>query len=322
MLAALHRGLARSTRLAVLLALVATTGCADGSAIACRVGADCASGVCRSDGTCARPMPDAGLPVDAAPTADDALTPPPSDTGPTSDSGVRLCAPDRDGTITRAEVPLRAGLYATFRIAEDAVVSTAGVTMGGARRWDLSGALPGDRDARVELRSPSGAWWAGEFPRATYATALSASSENLGVFEVRDDALVLLGVVSPESGPTQTRLTYDPPVPVLRLPLREGATWNVTSTVRGQALGVISAYTETYTFVADASGTIATPFGDIDVIRVRSELDRTQGLVPLDARRSFAFVSECLGTVATITSRSFETAAEFTQASEVRRLSP
>lgn len=296
--------------------------CADGSGTACRVGADCASGVCRSDGTCARPMPDAGPPpADAPALAEDAFVAP-SDAGPEADSGARLCAPDRDGTITRAEVPLRAGLYATFRIAEDAVVSTAGVTMGESRRWDLSGALTGDRDERVELLSPAGAWWAGEFPLATYATELSASSENLGVFEVREDALVLLGVVSPADGVTRTRLTYDPPVPVLRFPLREGDTWTVTSTVSGQALGVISAYTEEYTFVADAHGVVATPFGEIEVLRVRSELDRTQGLVPLDARRSFAFVSECLGTVATIGSGSFETTAEFTMASEVRRLSP
>ncbi|GAB4206159.1 MAG: hypothetical protein OHK0013_22590 [Sandaracinaceae bacterium] len=321
MLAALHKTPTATLPVALLSALLGA-GCADGSGTACRVGADCASGVCRSDGTCARPMPDAGTPVDAAAPTVDAHTPPPTDTGPATDSGARVCAPDRDGTITRAEVPLRAGLYATFRIAEDAVVSTAGVTMGGARRWDLSGALTGDRDERVELRAPAGAWWAGAFPLATYATELSASSENLGVFEVREDALLLLGVVSPESGLTQTRLTYDPPVPVLRFPLREGDAWTVTSTVSGQALGAVTAYTEEYTFVADASGTIATPFGEVAVIRVRSELERTQGLVPLDARRSFAFVSECLGTVATVTSRSFETDAEFTAASEVRRLAP
>jgi hypothetical protein len=311
-----------SVALGLIVAALGLVACADGSGTACRVGADCASGVCRSDGTCARPLPDGGTPPSDAPApADDAFTAP-ADAGPEADSGARLCAPDRDGTITRAEVPLRAGLYATFRIAEDAVVSTAGVTMGATRRWDLSGALTGDRDARVELLSPAGAWWSGDFPLATYATSLSASSENLGVFEVREDALVLLAVVSPEDGLTRTRLTYDPPVEVLRFPLREGDTWTVTSTVSGQALGAITAYTEEYTFVADARGVIATPFGEIDVIRVRSELDRTQGLVPLDARRSFAFVSECLGTVATVTSGSFETTAEFTDASEVRRLSP
>lgn len=85
---------------------------------------------------------------------------------------------------------------------------------------------------------------------------------------------------------------------------------------------MITAYSESYTFVADSSGVIATPYGEIDVIRVRSELTRTSGFATLDTRRTFAFVGECFGTVATVTSQSFESDSEFTDASEVRRLAP
>lgn len=307
----------------LLLAAVAVViaGCADGSATSCRVGADCVSGICNSDGTCARPRSDAGADDAPSPPADDAFTPTP-DAGPVPDSGARICTPNGDGSITREESPLRAGLYATFRIAESTPVDTAGTMTGGERRWDLSSALAGDHDERIELLSPTGTWWSGEFPLASYAARLSASSDNLGVFQIRDDALVLLGVVSPADGVTRTLLENDPPVEVLRFPLRMGDTWSITTTVSGQALGVVSAYTEDYTFVADASGVVVTPFGEVDVIRVRSELDRRQVALPLDSRRSFAFVSECLGTVATITSTSFETDAEFTMAAEVRRLAP
>ena len=323
-----HRRTALSPALALALGLapaLAAAGCADGSHQSCRVGADCASGVCLTDGTCGRPRTDAASPgTDAGMIVEtpDAFVGPGLDTGPTPDSGVRVCSPDHDGTITREESPLRAGLYATFRIAENATVDTAGTTTGGTRHWDLGTALSGDHDERVELLSPEGAWWAGDFPLATYAARLSTSSDNLGVFRVTDTALQLLGVVSPESGFTQTELTNDPPVDVLRFPLREGDTWTITTTVSGQALGVVSAYTEEYTFVADASGSITTPYGDIDVIRVRSELSRTSGFATLDQRRSFAFVGECFGTVATITSTSFETQMDFTRASEVRRLAP
>ncbi|MBX7191694.1 MAG: hypothetical protein K1X94_06540 [Sandaracinaceae bacterium] len=300
------------------------TACADGSHMACRVGADCASGVCNSDGTCGRPRQDAGMGTSDTGTTEmpDAFVVTTSDSGPVPDSGARVCSPDHDGTVTRAESPLRAGLYATFRIAEDATVSTAGTTSGGARRWDLSGALSGDHDERVELLSPDGAWWAGDFPLATYAARLSASSDNLGVFQVTDTSLLLLGVVSPTDGFTQTKLTNDPPVEVLHFPLTEGSSWTSSTTVSGQALGVVTAYSEEYTFVADASGVLATPYGEIDVIRVRSELTRTQGFATLDTRRTFAFVGECFGTVATVTSQSFETAMDFTDASEVRRLAP
>jgi len=307
--------------LALAALALAFAACADGSGTSCRVGADCASGICNSDGTCARMRGDAGATDAASPPADDAFVVAP-DAGPVADSGTRLCAPNGDGTITRDESPLRAGLYATFRIAESTAVDTTGTGTGSERRWDLSGALPGDRDERVELLSPSGAWWAGEFPLASYAARLSASTDNLGVFQIRDDALVLLGLVSPADGLMRTLLTNDPPVEVLRFPLRMGDTWSTTTTVSGQALGIVSAYTEEYTFVADASGVVVTPFGEVDVIRVRSELDRRQVALPLDSRRSFAFVSECLGTVATVTSTSFETDAEFTMAAEVRRLAP
>ncbi len=297
-------------------------GCADGSGMACRVGADCATGICNSDGTCGRPRTDAGTTDAFVPTSPDAFTPIGSDSGPSPDTGVRVCTPDGDGTITRAESPLRAGLYATFRIAEDATVDTVGTMSGGARRWDLSGTFTGDHDERVELLSPVGAWWAGDYPLATYAARLSASSDNLGVFQITDTALRLLGVVSPTDGVSRTNLENDPPVEVLRFPLREGDTWTTTTSISGLALGVVAAYTEEYTFVADSHGVIATPFGDVDVIRVRSELERTSGFATIDTRRSFAFVGECFGTVATITSDSFETDSEFTRASELRRLAP
>jgi len=303
------------------LAMAALAGCADGSGTSCRVGADCASGVCMSDGTCARPRSDAGATDAASTPADDAFAPA-SDTGPVPDSGARICRPDGDGAITREESPLRAGLYATFRIAQSASVSTAGVSVAGQRRWDFSGALSGESDERVELLSPTGAWWGSEFPLASYAARLSASSDNLGVFQIRDDALLLLGLVSPADGVTRTLLTNDPPVEVLRFPLRMGDTWTTRATVTGQALGVVAAYTEAYTFVADASGVVVTPFGEVDVIRVRSELDRTQLGVPLDSPPRFAFLSEFPGPVATVTSTSFEADTEFTMAAELRRLAP
>jgi hypothetical protein len=289
------------------------------------VGADCASGICLSDGTCALRRNDAGMggtDDTGSMVTPDAVVAPMSDAGPVPDSGARVCSPDRDGTITRAESPLRAGLYATFRIAENATVDTAGSLSGGERRWDLSGAFSGDRDERVELLSPEGAWWAGDFPLASYAARLSASSDNLGVFQITETSLLLLGVVSPEAGVTQTKLDNDPPIEVLRFPLRQGDTWMTETTVSGQALGVITAYSESYTFVADTSGVVATPYGEIDVIRVRSELTRTSGFATLDTRRTFAFVGECFGTVATVTSQSFETDSEFTDAAEVRRLAP
>lgn len=298
-------------------------GCADGRTD-CRVGADCPSGVCRSDGTCAMPR-DAGasdVPLDEtdAPTSDAPIEM--ADAGDL-DAGGRVCSGNHDGIVSRDEVPLRAGLRATFRIAEDATVSTAGTSSGGVRTWDYTGSYPGDADVLVELQAPGANWWAAEFPTATHAARLAQSSTNVGVFQITDDALLLLGVASPEPGTfTQTLLTYEPPVTVLAFPLENGDTFSTTSTVSGQAVGVAVFYTETYSSVVDAAGMLRTPFGNIDALRVRTEMTRTSGLATLTSQRQFTFVGECFGIAAVITSGAFETEVEFTNASEIRRLAP
>jgi hypothetical protein len=307
----------------VVLVLASLVGCAEGR-MSCRVGADCPSRVCMSDGTCASTR-DAG-PVDAPLAMTDASeeidAAAADDTGMPTDGGGLVCAPDHDGVVTRAEVPLRAGLRANFRIAEHATVSTAGTTSGGARTWDYSGSYTGDHDELVELLAPGANWWAAEFPAATHAARVAASSDNLGVFQINDDALLLLGVVSPDGGATQTLLRYDPPVTVLAFPMAEGNTFTTTSNVTGTVLGVFGTYMEEYTSVVDASGTLVTPFGETAALRVRTEMVRTSGFATLTSQRQFTFVAECFGIAAIIVSDAFESDVEFTSAAEIRRLSP
>ncbi|MCC6619733.1 MAG: hypothetical protein IT385_00670 [Deltaproteobacteria bacterium] len=317
----------------------ALAGCGEDAGAACRVGADCASGVCRGDGTCA--PPGGTGPSDTALDGGDADASGDEDTRRDVGTGGELgadvptgaevddadevtsgvCAPIDDEVITRAEVPLRAGLYATFRIATEVAVDLAGGVVDGVRTWDLVGPYDGDADARVELGDPTGAWYTTHFPGATYAARLSSTEDYLGVFELQDDALLLRGVVSPEDGLFATRLEYDPAVVVLRFPLEVGATWTSDATVTGLTLGVPSLATEAYASEVDAAGRLVTPFGTFDVLRVRTTLTRTVGLV-VTTLRQMAFVSPCFGTVALVVSGSGEGAAEFTEAAEVRRLAP
>ncbi len=314
-----------SRLLTTALAALALAGCPDGRSM-CRVGADCPSGVCRSDGTCSNPrdagVPDAPVEASDAPTETEDAPVEMSDVG-TTDAGARVCDGNGDGIVSRAEVPLRAGLRATFRIATDATVSTAGTGSGSDRTWDYTGSYPGDEDVLVELQAPGANWWAAEFPTATHAARLAQSSTNLGIFQITDDALLLLGVASPTPGTfTQTLLTYDPPVTVLAFPLESGDTFSTTSTVSGQAAGVAVFYTEEYSSVVDAAGTLRTPFGDVEALRVRTEMTRTSGLATLTSQRQFTFVGECFGIAAVITSGAFESDVEFTDAAEIRRLAP
>jgi MFS family permease len=304
--------------LAGVTALVALAGCsASGGFATCRVGTDCGSGVCGSNGQCVEPD-DAGNTVpDAAPTSTTDASFPMTDAGP-----VPGCVPNSDGTITAGEVPLKAGLKATFKVATNVTVDVAGKTQNdGTRTWDFSGALNGDHDRLVTTDAPNGSWWAPGFGGATYATRLSESADLKGVFEVSGSALLLRGVVSPTDGLTKTNLTYNPSVPAIQFPLKSGTAWNVNANVTGQAQGVYSIYTEQYASQVDARGSLKTPFGTFSVLRVRTVLTRTVGAL-ITVTRSFAFVAECFGTVATVTSQPNELQTEFTNASEITRLTP
>ncbi len=289
--------------LAAALGLVA--GCSRSNPATCDDHTDCPSGFCRADHTCAPDdEPDAGG-TDA--------------TGPDAATG---CAPDHDGTLTRDELVMAAGQTARFRVATDVAVDTAGVLgAGGARTWTFAAAATGDRDLDLTLVAPAGQWWAASFPAASYAARLSAESPLLGVMRLDDAGVALLGVVSPEAGLSRTELTYDPPVPIIPTPLPPGASWNVTATVSGLASGVAAFYSERYQGRVDAIGDAATPFGTFPVRRLAVDLTRTVGAL-VTTRRSFAFVAECYGTVATIASQDYEQGSEFTDAAELWRLAP
>lgn len=291
---------------------------------ACRVGADCASSVCLSNGSCAPVAaptdagedggePDGGFQADAGDAAADGGF----------DGGTSVtCAPNHDGTITSAELPLRAGLRATYRAAEDVTVSTAGTTgADGGRVWSFDGALSGDASSLWETESPAGAWWAADFPTATYSARLSVSSELRGVFEVKSDGLYLLGVVSKTSTYPSTKVSYSPAVKVFALPLSSGASWQTNSTVSGTYVGTAVYYTEAYSSSVDATGEARTPFATFPVLRVRTVLTKNVGGF-ITVTRTFAFASECFGPVAQVVSQSNESSVEFTDAAEVRRLAP
>jgi hypothetical protein len=290
----------------LLVAALQQAACAGSPADRCEQDEDCPSGFCRADRTCGPGAVDAG-----------------ADGGdPDRPDAPAGCVPDHDGTIGRDELPLAPGRTATFRIARDTAVDTAGQLDGqGRRRWDLSGALAGDQDTALALLDPEDAWWRAAFPAADYAARLSVASDLLGVFALTDTRLRLLGVVSPAGGALRTELTYDPPVDVLVLPLTPTSTWTVESTVSGLAQGVASYYHERYQSRVDALGTLVTPYGELPVSRVAVDLRRQVGAA-FTTRRSFAFVAECYATVATVVGQDFDTGAELSQAAEVWRLAP
>lgn len=234
------------------------------------------------------------------------------------------CTPDGDGSITREEVPLRAGLRAVFEVANDVEVDTTGRQEDGERTWDYAKEYPGDHAEVIELQSMEGKWFRSDFPDADYAMKLAGDSDELGVFKTTREALLMVGVVSPEDDGTTTNVEFDPPVPILDFPLEEGKIWQHEADASGThaTWGPVT-YSETYTMEVDSAGTLKTPYGSFEVLRVYTSLDResTYSGFPLGSVRTFAFVAECFGTVATIRSKQDESEKEFEEAAELRRLS-
>ncbi len=297
--------------LSLLVLTVLAAACSVYSNPACRVGADCASGVCDADGMCG--VPSSGGTGGATTT-----------TGTSASSGgSATCSPNHDGTITRAEVPIAPGLHSTFLAAEDAGVNTAGTTgEDGGTTWDLSVTFSGDHDEAVDTLALGPQWFGAAYPGASYAAVLSDTSPLLGIFTLSDSALTLVGVASPAAGSTQTELHYSPGVTVLAFPLQMNATWSTTSTVTGVADGVDVLYTETYDSTVDAAGALKTPYADFDVLRVDTLLTRVVGVL-VTTTRTFSFVTECFGNVATMVSNTDDTlTVDFTTAAEVSRLAP
>ncbi len=216
--------------------------CSSNPSVACHAGADCASGICLSDGTCAPVTGQDGGTGQDSNAPGDANS---DDVAQSSDAPVTGCVPNNDGTILASEVPLQAGLHANFRVATNVTVDTAGTSQtNGTRAWDLSGALSGDQNVQIDTLAMSGAWYASSFPNASYAARLSIQTNLLGVFHVTGGGLLLDGVVSPTSAAPQTNVGYSPEAEMLSFPLSMNTAWTTTSTVQGTASGVPVYYTE------------------------------------------------------------------------------
>ncbi|HEY8041501.1 MAG TPA: hypothetical protein VIF15_16960 [Polyangiaceae bacterium] len=327
----LHRTIAVS--LAPVAVLVAAA--CSSSAPQCRVGADCASGACDSSGRCVAASSSSGGDSGSGGGDDSAVLEAGDDAAEASpgDDGGGGCKPNNDGVVTRAEVPMMAGLHASFVVAENVAVDSAGTKQpDGTRVWDLSGALQGDHTVIVTTDAPTGQWFSAQFTTATYTTKLSDTQTLLGVFQAQGQGLVLQGVVSPTSGAQQTEVSYAPAAQTLSLPMQIGASWGNTAQISGTYYSTTCncelsvPYSEQYQSKVDARGTLKVPYGTFQVLRVQTTLTRTVGAL-VTVTQSLAFIAECFGPVASLTSQTTTNpnppeSTEFTNAAEARRLAP
>ena len=333
-------------------------GCA-GDVEECRFGSDCASGICNSVGRCvpADGQPDSDEP-DATAPGDDAEphsepdaseaggddgegstlgdsvaetgaqdvdepdsaapdgSPPTEDSADEPDSASDSCWPNHDEQIDLAEFPAAPGLVQSYLRATDVAVDTDGTD------WDLSEPFEGDQEVSVTLEPLADQWFAETYPGASYVAPITGEASLRGVYELTDTQLLLRGVVSEsdELG-EKTELTYTPPAVVMTFPFEVGDSWTSTSTITGVYPLGIAYYFETHASEVDTQGTMNTPLADFEVLRIRSEMTRTVGLV-VDTRRNHFHVAECFGVVSSITSHLDEADEDFSAAAEVRRITP
>ncbi|MEP7120749.1 MAG: hypothetical protein ABJE95_07565 [Byssovorax sp.] len=322
--------------LLALLLLPSLGGCAATPAGGCKVGADCASGVCNADGTCGGDSTStttsggttttggSGGSGGASSTSTGATTSS-SSTGAGGSGGGGACSPpNNDGIITQDELPAAVGLHENFGAAANVPVDTVGkVQADGSHLWDLSAMISGEAPELVTTLPIAGQWFAASFPNATYASRLSSTADLLGIFEVAAGSLLLRGVASPSDGPKATNLVYTTPIKVLVFPIKSGDTWTTLSAVTGKVQGITvgGIYNEQYDSKVDATGIMKTPFASFPVLRIRvNRVAFLNGITTTSHR--FVFVTECFGTVATMVSKDSEQTDEFTTAAEVSRLAP
>lgn len=319
---------------------------------ACRVNAECASGLCRADGTCAPAAQDAAAETsgdattrfrgsetgsadtagsdtvtaatDAAKTTGEVAQNPDAtpDSGGDGVSGevVAGCVPNHDGVVTRAELPLGPGLTAPYTVALNTKVDLQPQTKDGKNTWDF-GTFADEKPSQLVTVDPKTQWFGKYFPTASYAVQLLSTKPLLGVFRLTDTSLDLLGAVSPQESLLGTRITYDPPLPMMQFPLKNGAKWTAKAAASGTVDGVLLLWSESIEMTVAYDGILTTKLGNFPVLAVQGRVDKVFGL-STTTYRSMAFVTECYGVVGKADSDANEAKPLFTNAAEVRRMGP
>lgn len=228
------------------------------------------------------------------------------------------CLPDRDGVLTAAELPVALDTPGQFYVSGPRTVELAAAGGG----WDLSAEDADDEIVEVGASPLAGHWYADAFTSGAFV--IDAGRGLDGVYHLDDLGLWLHGLASREPDPSggRTLLVYVAPVPVLRLPLRDGDAWTALGEITdGELEGLPYVGTDTYEIAADGAGFLALPYVRFDpVIRVqtRVEVAPAAGGVTT-SRRQTSFLFECFGELARADSRADEPDAEFTTAASLRR---
>jgi hypothetical protein len=223
------------------------------------------------------------------------------------------CVPDRDGTITAAELPITLGARVTYYVSRDVAIDLAGPI------WDLSEERAADEVIALGPVALAERWYASEFPGAAFA--IDAGEGLDGVFHQDELGLWLHGTASREPMP-RTLVRYREPVTALRFPLAAGQAYAATADIpAGTISGLPFIGRDDYVIEVVEAGRLDLPYVRFSpTLRVRTAVVRTPSTgSPVVRRRSASFVFECFGEIARADSRLDEPDPDFTFAATLRR---
>jgi len=243
------------------------------------------------------------------------------------------CSPNQAGQLSYEE--LKVG----YDLSVPLLVPPAGsgpdvslVTGAGLSAWDWSGPYAGEQTVRISAGTLADKWFAYKFPKGQFTVPADLSGNIVAVNSLDSTGMYIPGLASAHEYPANQRMAfaYDAPVQVLRFPLRKGDRWTAVGKVRNEVRPSgdpnnpsYDPYNaaDTYEMEVDAVGTLRLPdLTFAQAYRLRTVLKTQLIPGPLVVQRQVAFYAECFGEVARAASNLNEPAADFTVASEVRRM--
>lgn len=238
------------------------------------------------------------------------------------------CSANNDGKIELSELLFMVGATASYRVNPPgtlAPVDNRGQVESGKPVWDhssLSGVVAG-----IKVEPVDGTWYAKHFPDATFAIGQDVKAGTLEVLrlDIGGQRLQLLGLASRKAD--VTLMVYQPPIDIMRFPLRAGLKFTTTGEVHDGKLNNLPIATkDTYEVEVDAEGTVRLPSLEMrrslrQKVKVRIQ---TVGAKEVHALQ-YQWFHECFGevvrSVAQPTTDNSWPSLDFTKAVEYRRLS-
>jgi len=279
-----------------------------------------------------------GLALAGCPSTSTAPEPPHEDWGQVP-TPTATCLGNSDGVIAPDEIPpvdladdLRVAFLANN--ASSVALPPGWLSEDEGLVFDLSlERLPtaaDDRQLFIGVAAADG--WYTPYVTGEWEAPIDTAEGLLGLFARSGDDVVLRGIASEADG--QTALSYSAPVPLFRLPMEDGDSWEATVDAEGLADGVdypsdqgasgVVSLVHKWSFAVDGVGRALLPGADLPVLRLRLVLrveawNSITGLFAADTARATFLVAECAGTVARLRSQPDELDEDFATATEVLR---